>query len=130
MPRPIGTIGETKFKILSIIHVNELRGSSTYGYDIWRILKETFHIYLDNGDLRNVYRHLKDLERFRLISRGTPQTVKAAPKRQTYLLTDKGREMKDRFARYVDILERQTRHLRKESPTIASEDRVTRMVSS
>lgn len=124
MPRPIGTIGETKFKILSIIYLNELRGIMTYGYDIWRILKEKFHTYLDPGDLRNVYRHLKDLERFGLISRGKPQTVEAAPKRQTYLLTDKGKVMKERYARYVDILENKAGNLRKESQTVAGENRV------
>ena len=118
MPRPVGTMGETKFKILSIIYLNELRGTTTYGYDIWRILKERFHIYLDHGNLRNVYRHLKDLERFGLINRGKPQTVEAAPKRQTYFLTNKGREMKERFARYVDILERQAGNLKKERAQI------------
>lgn len=107
MPRPIGTIGQTKFKILAIIYFNESHGTATYGYDIWRFLKERFHTYLDNGDLRNVYRHLKDLESFGLISKGTHQTVRGAPKRQPYFLTDKGKEMKHKFGRYVDILSRQ-----------------------
>lgn len=105
MPRPVGTIGETKFKILAIIYYNELRGIVTYGYDIWRILKERFHTYLDDGDLRNVYRHLRDLERFGLIKRGEHQIVKGVPKRQIYYLTEKGKEMKNKFIRYLDILQ-------------------------
>jgi len=107
MPRPVGTIGETKFKILAIIHFNELRGRATYGYDTWRILKERFHTYLDQGDLRNVYRHLKDLEKFGLVSRGAHQTVKGAPRRQPYFLTEKGKELKHKFTRYLDILSNQ-----------------------
>ena len=104
MPRLIGTIGETKFKILAVIYFNELRGTATYGYDIWRLLREVFHYYLDEGDLRNVYRHLKELESFGLINRGTRQIVEGAPQRQPYFLTDKGRELKDKFTRYVDML--------------------------
>lgn len=107
MPRPVGTIGETKFKILAIIHFNELRGTATYGYDTWRILKERFHTYLDKGDLRNVYRHLKDLERFGLVSRGAHQTVKGAPRRQPYFLTEKGKELRHKFTPYLDILSKQ-----------------------
>ena len=104
MPRPIGTIGETKFKILAIIHFNELSGTITYGYDIWKFLKERFHTYLDRGDLRNVYRHLKDLESIGLVTRGAHQKIKGAPKRQPYSLTEKGKEMKHKFTRYLDIL--------------------------
>lgn len=107
MPRPMGTIGETKIKILAIVYFNESRGSATYGYDIWRILKRVFHVYLDEGNLRNVYRHLKDLERMGLVSRGKPQAAVGAPKRQPYSLTDKGREMKQRFGRYLDVLSKE-----------------------
>ncbi len=107
MPRPVGTIGETKFKILAIVYLNELHGTPTYGYDVWRFLKKVFYCYLDEGDLRDVYRHLKELEGFGLIARGTRQTVKGAPQRQPYLLTEKGKEMKDKFTRYVDILSKQ-----------------------
>jgi len=104
MPRPTGTIGETKLKILAIICVNESRGTTTYGYDIWKVLKEGFHVYFDEGNLRNVYRHLKDLEKAGLISRGPQQTIKGVPRRQPYSLTQKGREMEQKFAKYVDLL--------------------------
>jgi len=107
MPRPIGTMGETKFKILAIVYFNELRGTTTYGYDVWKLLKERFYTYLDVGDLRNVYHHLEDLERLGLVSKGKHQTVKGTPKRQPYFLTEKGKEMKHKFTRYLDILLKQ-----------------------
>jgi DNA-binding PadR family transcriptional regulator len=104
LPRPVGTIGETKLKILAIIYNNELHGTITYGYDIWKVLMEVFHSYFDQCHLRNVYHHLKDLERLGLIRRSPVQTVKDAPKRQPYHLTDKGVEMKDNFSRYLEIM--------------------------
>jgi len=107
MPRPTGTIGETKLKILAVICFNESRGTGTYGYDIWKVLKEGFHTYFDEGNLRNVYRHLKDLERLGLISRGPQQTVKGVPRRQPYSLTEKGRDIKPKFTRYVELLSNQ-----------------------
>jgi len=104
MVRPTGTIGETKLKILAIVCFNESRATTTYGYDIWKVLKEGFHVYFDEGNLRNVYRHLKDLEKLGLISRRPQQTVKGVPRRQPYSLTEKGTEMKPKFARYADLL--------------------------
>ena len=109
MPRPAGTIGETKLKILAIVHFNEAKGNVTYGYDIWRMLKERFLVYFDNGNLRNVYRHLKDLEASGLIGRSPQQSVKGVPRRQPYFLTEKGKDLKPKFSRYVDLLSRQLR---------------------
>ncbi|MDH5634680.1 MAG: helix-turn-helix transcriptional regulator [Candidatus Bathyarchaeota archaeon] len=104
MPRPTGTIGETKLKILAIVCFNDSRGTNTYGYDVWKVLKEGFHTYFDEGNLRNVYRHLKDLEKLGLISRGPQQTIKGVPRRQPYSLTEKGREIKPKFTRYIELL--------------------------
>lgn len=104
VPRPVGTIGETKLKILAIMYHNELQGVTSYGYNIWTSLKKDFHCYLNNGDLRNVYRHLKDLNKLGLVDRGTEQLAKGAPKRQPYSLTDKGRQLKQKFNRYLQIL--------------------------
>jgi len=94
MPRPVGTIGETKLKILAIIYRNELQGITSYGYNIWTILKKKFHCYLDDSYLRNVYRHLKDLNGVGLVKKGTNHLTNGAPKRQLYSLTDKGRQLK------------------------------------
>jgi DNA-binding PadR family transcriptional regulator len=104
MPKPQGSIGETKFKILAIIYRNNINGSGSYGYSIWAIMKKRFYCYLDDADLRNVYRHLKDLEKAGLIEKTQKQTCDNSPERKLYLLTESGRQLKDRFNRYLQIL--------------------------
>jgi DNA-binding PadR family transcriptional regulator len=104
VPKPQGTIGETKFKILSIIYRNDVDGTVSYGYSIWAIMKRRFYCYLDDADLRNVYRHLKDLEKAGLIEKSNKQTGANSPERQLYLLTEKGRQLKNKFNRYLQIL--------------------------
>lgn len=105
MPRSVGTIGETKLKILAIMYQNELHGTTSYGYNIWTILKKKFHCYFDDGDIRNVYRHLKDLNEVGLIKKGTNQLAENAPERRLYSLTDNGRQLKQKFSKYLEILE-------------------------
>ena len=105
MPRPQGTIGETKFKILAIIYRNDIDGNSSYGYSIWAILKKRFYCYLDDTNLRNVYRHLKDLHEAGLIEKNTKQSGANAPEKQLYSLTENGRQLKTKFNRYLQILE-------------------------
>ena len=104
MPRPHGSIGETKCKILAIIYRNEINGNESYGYNIWSLMKTQFHCYLENINLRNVYRHLKDLEEAGLIRKRTKQGVKNAPNRQLYSLTEKGKQLKVKFEKYSQIL--------------------------
>jgi DNA-binding PadR family transcriptional regulator len=105
MPRPVGTIGGTKLKILAIIFYNDLKGITSYGYNIWTILKTRYYHYMEDGNLRNVYRHLKELERFGLIEKGVSQSVKGAPVRQLYSLTEKGKGLKEKFGHYLSVLE-------------------------
>ena len=105
MPKPQGTIGETKFKILSIVYRNDVDGNGSYGYGIWAIMKKRFYCYLDDANLRNVYRHLKDLEEAGLIEKSTTQTRENSPERQLYLLTESGRQLKARFNKYLQKLE-------------------------
>jgi len=105
MPRPLGTIGETKLKILAIMYQNELHEVTSYGYNIWTTLKKKFHCYLDDRYISNIYRHLKDLNEAGLVKKETKQSVKDAPKRQLYSLTDRGRRLKQKFSRYLQILE-------------------------
>lgn len=105
MPRPVGTIGETKLKILAIIYQNELRGNASYGYNIWIALKRKFHCYLDDKNLRNVYRHLKDLNDVGLVKKVAYELAEKAPKRQIYSLTNEGRRLKHKFSKYLQILE-------------------------
>ena len=105
MPRPQGTIGETKLKILAIMYENELRGIASYGYSIWTLLKKKFHCYLDDENLRNVYRHLKDLDNAGLVEKGTNQITGNAPKRQLYTLTHDGKQLKQKFDKYLQLTE-------------------------
>jgi DNA-binding PadR family transcriptional regulator len=104
MPKPQGSIGETKFKILAIIYRNDVNAKDSYGYNIWTIMKKQFYCYLDNANLRNVYRHLKDLEEVGLVEKNTKQAGENAPGRQLYSLTESGRLLKDRFTKYLQIL--------------------------
>ena len=79
MPKPQGSIGETKFKILAIIYRNDVDGNDSYGYSIWNSMKKRLYCYLDNANLRNVYRHLKDLEEAGLIEKSKKQTGGHSP---------------------------------------------------
>jgi DNA-binding PadR family transcriptional regulator len=105
MPKPQGSIGETKFKILAIIYRNTVDGNGSYGYSIWTSMKKRLYCYLDDANLRNVYRHLKDLEEAGLIEKSQKQTGRNSPERQLYLLTESGRQLKNRFNKYLQILE-------------------------
>lgn len=104
MPRPYGTIGETKFKILAIIYRNEAMGNDSYGYNIWALMKTKFYCYLEDVNLRNVYRHLKDLEAAGLVKKSVKQGVRNAPNRQLYALTERGKQLIDKFKKYLQIL--------------------------
>jgi DNA-binding PadR family transcriptional regulator len=100
LPLSHGSIGETKLKILAIIHNN----GASHGYSIWTTLKKRFNCYLDDLSLRNVYHHLHDLKKLGLVERSLSQTNKNAPKKHLYKLTDKGKTLEERFRKYMDIL--------------------------
>ncbi len=104
MPRMSGSIGATKLKILAIIRYQELSEIVPYGYNIWQTMKNKFHLYLEKEDLRNIYRHLKELRELGYIDRRPSQFIRDAPERRPYLITDRGRMLEDRFAKYLDIL--------------------------
>jgi DNA-binding PadR family transcriptional regulator len=104
MPKPHGTLGETKLKILSIIQYNDIRGRAAYGYQIWTILRDRFHCYLDFQNVSNVYRHLKDLQKAGLIQKGCEQSNRNGPKTQPYTLTEKGQHMRSKFTHYLHVL--------------------------
>ena len=101
MPKPKGTTGATKMKILAIVHHNSERGSASYGYSIWQDLKTYFHIYLDVGDTRNVYHHLKTLCAMDLLAR---EEDPSPTRRCLYRLTERGRNLRGRYERYLKIV--------------------------
>jgi DNA-binding PadR family transcriptional regulator len=88
-------------KILAIIHHNAEKGDTSYGYGIWRDLKRYFHIYLNDGDIRNVYRHLKELCAMEVVRRiDNP----GSHRRHYYDLTERGLMLRPRYEKYLDIV--------------------------
>jgi len=103
--KPKGTTGATKMKIMAIIRYNCECGEDSYGYTIWRSLKEYFYIYLTDSDVRNVYHHLKGLTDLDYIVRD--EGFQSDPtKRCLYHLTEKGRSLEDRYSPYLEIVRR------------------------
>ena len=103
MPKPKGTLGGTKMKIMAIVCHNYEIGSDSYGYTIWQSLKDVFHIYLNDCDVRNVYHHLKELCEIEFLER-LGESVADPSQRCLYNLTDKGRSVQGRYAPYLEVL--------------------------
>jgi DNA-binding PadR family transcriptional regulator len=101
MPKPKGTCGATKMKILAVISVHEELGKKSYGYNIWQCLKKNFYTYMNEKDIRNVYHHLNDL-----VTLGYIQKCPEASDdiKQCYKITDAGNGLKEKFAPFVGIL--------------------------
>jgi threonine synthase len=78
----ITRLGRTKFEILKLISSNE-----TYGYEVWRNLKQRLGI---DFDISSVYQHLSELDNAGLIRRTKIESVLGKPKRCYYSLTDRG----------------------------------------
>jgi DNA-binding PadR family transcriptional regulator len=87
------------------MYTDESHGHVSYGYNIWRLLKTKFYSYLDESNLRNVYKHLKDLKKAGFIIETTQAIPEKSPKRHTYELTLKGKELQKKFQAYLQILE-------------------------
>ncbi|MCD6504305.1 helix-turn-helix transcriptional regulator [Candidatus Bathyarchaeota archaeon] len=104
MPRPKGSLGETKLKILAIICFNERCNEHSYGYNVWLKLKEKFHCYMNDGGLRNVYHHLESLHRLGLITKNGNVRVNGAPPRMTYVLTESGKALRNKYEKYLRVL--------------------------
>ena len=105
MPRPKGSLGETKLKILAILFFNENCNEHSYGYSVWEILKEKFHCYMNKSCLRNVYHHLESLEKLGLVTKNGNVEISGAPPRNTYILTERGKALKSKFDKYLSLLE-------------------------
>ena len=101
MPKPKGTCGATKMKILAIMSTDYDRGLDSYGYDIWQRLKDSFYTYMNENDVRNVYHHLNDLCSIGYISK--KEMTEECPKCY-YTLTPTGDGLRHRYKRFVDIL--------------------------
>lgn len=76
-------LGETKMHILQVISKRE-----SYGYEIWKVLKEEFGVILK---IPSVYQHLAELESAGLLTRSRSEQVFGKTKRNYYKLTEKGK---------------------------------------
>ena len=90
-------------KILAIISNNSATGQESYGYDIWKTMKDQFHIYLDDGDIGNVYHHLTDLCSLNYVARDDE-----VDGRCFYKLTEQGLTLKSRYEQYIDIMKKES----------------------
>jgi len=90
-------------KIMAVICYNAECGQRSYGYNIWRALKTYFHIYLKEGDIRNVYHHLKDLYALDMLAR-EEDLGPGTTKRCFYQLTEMGQSLKHRYEPYLEIV--------------------------
>ncbi len=88
-------------KILAIISENKDNGQESYGYDIWKTMKNQFHIYLDDSDIGNVYHHLNDLCALNYVSRGDE-----VEGRCFYNITEEGMSLKSKYGQYIDIMKK------------------------
>jgi len=105
MPKPQGTCGATKMKILAIIYRNGYSSRESYGYDIWKTMKDQFHIYLDDNDIGNVYHHLNDLCSLNYVTREDEDEGRCC----FYRLTEEGMAIRYKFEQYLDIMKEDNR---------------------
>ena len=103
MPKPKGTCGATKMKILAVMHINQQTGEASYGYNIWQSLKENFYTYMNDNDIRNVYHHLNDLCSLGYI-RKCPDTSDEI--KQCYKITHAGSGIEEKYRHFLEVLEK------------------------
>jgi DNA-binding PadR family transcriptional regulator len=102
MPKPKGTCGATKMKIMAVINVHEQLGKESYGYNIWQCLKKNFYTYLNDNDIRNVYHHLNDLNSLGYIEKCPTSSEDS---KQCYSLTDSGKALEEKYSHFLEILD-------------------------
>ena len=90
-------------KILSLICFNQEYGIESYGYNIWQDLKQTFFMYMNDNDIRNVYHHLNDLCRLGYLKRNKTEEHTG---KCLYHLTDSGFLVKPRFDIYLNAIKK------------------------
>jgi threonine synthase len=86
-------LGETKTFILQIVS-----GKESYGYEIWKTLKEEFGAEMK---IPSVYQHLAELERASLLIRSKSERVFRKTERNYYKLTEKGKAVLTRLEKLM-----------------------------
>ncbi len=102
MPKPKGTCGATKMKILAVIYNHEQRDMESYGYNIWQCLKEYFYTYMNDNDIRNVYHHLNDLCGLGYIKKCSQDDDEI---KQCYKITQAGINIEEKYRPFLNVLE-------------------------
>jgi DNA-binding PadR family transcriptional regulator len=87
-------------KILAIIYQSNDAGHESYGYDIWKIMKNQFHTYLNDNDIGNVYHHLNDLCALNYVTRADEEGGRCC----YYKITDEGLALKSKYDQYLAIM--------------------------
>jgi hypothetical protein len=90
-------------KIMAIIHYNSENNLECYGYGIWQLLKNTFHTYLNDCDIRNVYHHLNDLCSLKYLEKNLEPNE---DNRSLYKITSDGLMIQEQYQPYLSILEK------------------------
>ena len=103
MPKPKGTCGATKMKIMEVISAHEELGKKSYGYNIWQCLKNNFYTYMNDNDIRNVYHHLNDLCSLGYIIKCPDMSDDV---KQCYRITESGTGLKEKFTPFLNILDK------------------------
>ncbi len=101
MPKPKGTCGATKMKIMAVIRTHENVGKKSYGYNIWQCLKGNFYTYINDNDIRNVYHHLNDLCGLGYLTKIPEGSVDG---KQCYKVTEAGIEFEQKYSPFMEIL--------------------------
>ena len=101
MPKPKGTCGATKMKIMAVISAHEEIGLKSYGYNLWQCLKNNFYIYMNDSDIRNVYHHLNDLCGLGYIAKCPEDSDDI---KQCYRMTESGKALQGKYQPFLDIL--------------------------
>ena len=99
LPKPQGSCGSTKMKILAIIDQHSNSEREAYGYDIWKTMKDQFHIYLNDNDIGNVYHHLNDLCSLNYVCRAGDDGRCCY-----YKITEEGLAMRPKYEQYIAIM--------------------------
>jgi len=102
MPKPRGATGATKMKIMAIVCHNGDCGLDSYGYSVWQALRSSFHTYVNDEDVQNVYHHLKDLCELGLLSKD--ESSEKSSNRCLYRLTDKGQDIREKYEHYLNVI--------------------------
>lgn len=103
MPKPKGTCGATKMKILAVIRNNEKAGEVSYGYNIWQSLKNNFYTYMNDNDIRNVYHHLNDLCSLGYIKKCPEGSDEI---KQCYRITSAGNKIEEKYTHFLEVLKK------------------------